>query len=119
MFLFALLATATLHEPVPEDVHRFGFSLRPVTDSPARNIWLACRDGLQNFRSSVTGYVYYGRESEAIRCLEELEWLERVWDAVDDMARDCCTPECRRYAAKRLQKRLGVVLYWLGDIPVP
>lgn len=117
MFAFALLAAATLHDPNPDDIHRFGFNVCPATESHPRRVWNAAREQYYQARQPVSGWLIYGREQQHAEMVLAAEWTERVWDAVDDMARSCCSWECRMYAARRLQSRLGVVPYYLGELP--
>lgn len=117
MFIFALVATATLHEPTPDDIHRFGFGVRPLSESVPRAVWLSARDRRDEISRSVSAWLVYGREQQYSLLLTDAEWCERVWDAVDDMSRECCPLESRRYAACRLRYRLGPVAYWMGWLP--
>lgn len=117
MFLFALLATATLHEPNPDDIHRFGFNVRPVSESVPRAIWLSVRDYRDELSKPISAWLVYGRELQYAAVYEDAVWRERVWDAVDDMARECCSIERRRYAARSLRHRIGPMAYWMGWLP--
>lgn len=117
MFAFALLATAALHDPCPDDIRRFGFELRPVGESVPRMVWNAARSHAYELREPKSGYIVYGRERELAAMIDDAHWRERVWDAVDDMGRSCCSLEGRMHAARRLREKLGVVAYWLGELP--
>lgn len=119
MFAFAVLAVAALHEPTPADVHRFGFAVRPIADSPPRAGWNAARERLYDLSQPVSGWIAYGRETQIAAGLVEQRWRERVWDAADDLARECASVECRLSAARRLRRLIGPVAYWLGELPPP
>lgn len=117
MLIFALLAAATLHEPTPDDIARFGFAVRPIAESVPRQVWNATRENYAASRVPVSAWLIYGREAEYQAAIDEALWRERVWDAVDDMARSCCPLDCRLSAARRLKARLGPVAYYLGELP--
>lgn len=117
MFIFALLATATLHDPCPDDIHRFGFHVQPVSQSIPRAVWNTARSNVYELRLPKSGYLVYGREQLLAELIDDATWRERVWDAVDDMGRECCSWECRMYAARRLKAKLGPVAYYLGELP--
>lgn len=119
MLAFAVLAAAALHEPTPADVHRFGFAVRPIADSPPRAGWNAARERLYDLSQPVSGWIAYGRETQIAAELLEQRWRERAWDAVDDLARECASAECRLAAARRLRRLIGPVAYWLGELPPP
>lgn len=117
MFAFALLATAALHDPCPDDIRRFGFEVRPLSESIPRLVWNSARAHVSELREPKSGYIVYGRERELDNAIADAHWRERVWDAVDDMGRACASFEYRLCAARRLREKLGVVAYWLGELP--
>lgn len=115
--LFALLCAAVLHEPMPNDIHRFGFALHPIATSIPRAVWNRSRENLAELKKPISGYALYGREQQYAEMIVHAAWCERVWDAVDDLGRECCSPECRLHAARRLRAKLGPVAYYLGELP--
>lgn len=115
--LFAILAAAVLHTPSEADIHRFGFTVHPVATSIPRAVWNRTRENLAELRKPVSGYLIYGREQQYADAVSYALWTERVWDAVDDMGRECCSCEGRMNAARRLRAKLGPVAYWLGELP--
>lgn len=117
MLPFAILCAAVLHDPSPDDVRRFGFDVRPLSQSIPRLVWNQSRHRLAFLRSPVSEYVIHGREREIADMIDDAHWRERVWDAVDDMARECASAESRMCAARRLREKLGPVAYWLGELP--
>lgn len=117
MFLFALLATSAAHHPTPDDIHRFGFEVRPLAQSVPRVVWNTARSHVYELRQPLSEYVIYGREHAYNELVTTAMWRERVWDAVDDMARECCSWEGRMSAAQRLREKIGAVAYWLGELP--
>lgn len=119
MLAFAILATACLHEPNPDDVYRFGFVVRPIAESLPRQAWNSSRERLYELSRPVSAWIVYGREAEFTEALVDQRWRERVWDAVDDLARECASGECRLAAARRLRGLIGPVTYWLGELPSP
>lgn len=119
MLAFAILAAATLHNPSPDDVHRFGFHVRPIAVSVPRAGWNSSRERLYELSQPISGWLAYGRESEIAANLIDQRWRERVWDAADDLARECASAECLMSAARRLRKLIGPVAYWLGELPSP
>lgn len=119
MLAFAVLAAAVLHDPSPDDVHRFGHVLRSTAESPLRNGWNASRERLTDLSRPVSAWIVYGRESEFAAELADARWRERVWDAADDLGRECASIECRLSAAHRLRGLVGPVAYWLGELPPP
>ncbi len=108
----SLLCVALNSEPTPGDIHRFGFSLGPVTQSVPREVWRSTQSRLREVRS---------RSLFNKDWLDELVadalWRERVWDAVDDLSRDCCSFDSRKYAAQRLKRLLGPIDYLRGALP--
>lgn len=117
MLPFALLCAAVLHEPSPDDIHRFGFTVHPVATSIPRVVWNRTRENLAELRKPVSGWLIYGREQQYADAVIYAAWCERVWDAVDDMGRECCSAEGRMSAARRLRAKIGPVAYWLGELP--
>lgn len=117
MFPFAVLCAAVLHDPSPADIRRFGFDVRPLAESVPRRVWNASRENLARLRAPVSAYLVHGRERDLADAIDDAAWRERVWDALDDMARECCPVECRMHAARRLREKLGPVAYWMGELP--
>lgn len=62
--LFALLCAAVLHEPMPNDIHRFGFALHPIATSIPRAVWNRSRENLAELKKPISGYALYGREQQ-------------------------------------------------------
>lgn len=117
MFAFALLAVAAAHDPSPADVHRFGFAVMPIGESVPRRCWNDARARLADLSVPVSAWAVYGRERELGDAIADQRWRERVWDAVDDLARSCSSGECRLSAARRLRLLIGPVAYWMGELP--
>jgi hypothetical protein len=111
----SVLCVVLNSEPTPGDIHRFGFSLGPVTQSVPREVWSSTQTRLRELREVRSRSLFNHDILDDL--VADALWRERVWDAVDDLSRDCCSLDSRKFAAQRLKRLLGPIDYLRGALP--
>ncbi len=118
MTALAIAAGAILFlEPSPFDAMRFGYAVVDPCRSAARDNWRVANARLHSHDAERDWFKWYAREDAWAEERQYLRWVERSWDAIDDLANAQLPVEARWRAATRLQRTLGPVDYYLGNLP--
>lgn len=118
MTALALAVGAILFlDPSPFDAMRFGFAVVDPCQSAARDNWRRANNRLRAHEDERDWFKWYAREDAWDEERRHRRWVERSWDALDDLANAQAPCEQRWHAALRLRRLIGPGNYYLGNMP--